>query len=97
MTDMKLRALKLRRATAAEQAAWDHATVRRADAEYALEQFKERQDLSEEEKEGFEERCKSMQAAIDRAVQEEKEAERLWRQAFERAEREIERDGAKRR
>jgi glutamate synthase domain-containing protein 1 len=97
MTDIKLRALKMRGATAAEQAAWDRATERRADAEYALEQFKERQDLSEEEKEGFEERCKSMQAVIDRAVQEEKEAECLWRQAFERAEREIGRDGGKRR
>ena len=74
---------------AAEYAAWDRATELRADAEYALEQFKERQDLSEEEKAEFEKRCIWMQAAIDVARQAEKEAERLWRQALERAEREI--------
>jgi predicted nucleic acid-binding Zn-ribbon protein len=79
---------KIRDAVAAEQAAWDRATERRADAEYALEQFKERQDLSEEEKREFGERCQRMQVAIDVAVQEEKAAELLWRQALNRAERE---------
>lgn len=63
--------------------------IGRADAEYELEQLMERQDLSEEGKLGFEEQCQRMQLAIDTARQEEKEAERLWRQALERAEREI--------
>jgi hypothetical protein len=88
MTDGRPRALKIRDAAAAEYAAWDRATERRADAEYALEQFKEKQDLSGEEKAEFEERCQQMQVAIDIARQEEKEAERLWREALERAERE---------
>ena len=57
MTDARSRARKMRDAAAAEYAAWDRATERRADAEYALEQFKERQDLSAEEKAEFEERC----------------------------------------
>ena len=56
MTDARSRSLKIREATAAEYAAWDRATERRADAEYALEQFKERQDLSPEERAEFEER-----------------------------------------
>jgi hypothetical protein len=92
MIDTTLRALKIRHATAAEYAAWDRATERRADAEYALEQFKERQDLSEEEKQEFEERYQRMQVAIDVAVQEEKAAEQIWREALERAERETARD-----
>jgi hypothetical protein len=83
MTDARSRAGK----AAAEYAAWDRATERRADAEYALELFKERQDLSEEEKAEFEQRCIWMQAAVDVARREEREAERLWRQALERAER----------
>jgi hypothetical protein len=83
MTDARSRAGK----AAAECAAWDRATERRADAEYALELFKERQDLSEEEKAEFEQRCIWMQAAVDVARREEREAERLWRQALERAER----------
>jgi hypothetical protein len=95
MTDTRPRSLKIREATAAEYAAWDRATERRADAEYALEQFKERQDLSEEEKQEFEERCQRMQVAIDVAVQEEKAAEQIWREALERAER-LERPGGKR-
>ena len=81
MTDAKS---KLRDAAAAEYAAWDRATERRADAEYALEQFKERQDLSEEEKSEFDQRCIWMQAAIDVARREEREAERLFRHALER-------------
>jgi hypothetical protein len=89
MTETRPRAAKLRCAVAAEQAAWDRATERRADAEYALEQFKERQDLSDEERAEFEQRCIWMQAAIDIAHQAEKEAERLWRQALNRAEREM--------
>ena len=93
MTDMRPRTLKIRDTVAAKHAAWDRATERRADAEYALEQFKERQDLSEEEKAEFEERCIWMQAAIDKAAQEEKAAERLWREAHDRAEREIARGG----
>jgi len=97
MTDARSRSLKIREATAAEYAAWDRATERRADAEYALEQFKERQDLSEEEKQEFGERCQRMQVAIDMAVQEEKAAEQIWREALARAEQEIERVGGKRR
>jgi hypothetical protein len=89
MTDTRPRSLKIREATAAEYAAWDRATERRADAEYALEQFKERQDLSEEEKQEFEERCERMQAAIDVAMRQEKAAEQIWREALERAERKI--------
>jgi hypothetical protein len=38
-----------------------------------------------------------MQAVIDKAAQEEKAAERIWREAVERAEREIEHQGGKRR
>jgi hypothetical protein len=90
MTDERQRALKIRDAVAAKRAAWDRATELRADAEYALEQFKERQNLSAEEKAEFEERCMWMQAAIDKAAQDEKAAERIWREAVERAEREIE-------
>jgi hypothetical protein len=87
MTDARSQARKIRETAAAEYAAWDRATERRADAEYALEQFKERQDLSEEEKAEFEQRCIWMQAAINVAREAEKEAERLFRQALERAER----------
>ena len=61
MTETRQLTDKLRDAVAAEQAAWDRATERRADAEYALEQFTERQDLSDEEKEDFLERCERMQ------------------------------------
>lgn len=86
MTDARSRALRLRDAVAAELATWDRATERRADAEYALELFKERQDLSEEEKAEFEQRCIWMQAAIDVARREEREAERFWREALARAE-----------
>jgi hypothetical protein len=89
MTETRLRADKLRDAVAADQAAWDRATERRADAEYALELFKERQDLSEEEKAEFEKRCQRMQAVINVRLEEEKAAERLWRQALNRAEREM--------
>jgi hypothetical protein len=84
MTDARSRSLKLREATAAEYAAWDRATERRADAEYALEQFKERQDLSEEERAEFAQRCIWMEAAINVARQAEKEAEQIWREALER-------------
>jgi hypothetical protein len=86
MNDARSQARKIRETAAAEYAAWDRATERRADAEYALEQFKERQDSSEEEKAEFEQRCIWMQAAIDVACREEREAERLFRQALERAE-----------
>jgi len=48
----------------------------------------ERQDLSEEAKLGFEERCQQMQAVINVRLEEEKAEERLWRQALNRAERE---------
>ena len=89
MTETRPQAAKLRGAVAAEQAAWDRATERRADAEYAFEQFTERQDLSDEEKEDFLERCERMQAVINVRVEEEKEAERIWRQALNRAEREM--------
>lgn len=76
-------------AVAGEYASWDRATERRADPEYALDPFKDRQDLSAEEQAQFEERCQRMQFAINVARQEEKEAERLWRHALARAKREI--------
>jgi hypothetical protein len=41
--------------------------------------------LSAEEKAEFEQRCIWMQAAIDVARREEREAERLWREALARA------------
>jgi hypothetical protein len=77
MTDERQRLLKLRDATAAEYAAWDRATERRADAEYAFEKLKDRQDLAAEEQAEFEERGQRMQFAIDVARREEEEAERL--------------------
>lgn len=86
MTETRLRANKVRNAVAAAQASWDRATERRADAEYALEQLIERQDLSE--KSEFVERCERLQAVINVRVEEEKAAERHWRQAVNRAQRE---------
>ena len=41
MKDPRPRAAKIRDAVAAESDAWDRATERRADTEYALEQFEE--------------------------------------------------------
>jgi hypothetical protein len=87
--DTRPRALKIREAVAAEKAAWDLATERRADVEYALEQFEEimegieRHDLSAAE---IEERRESMRVAIREAREQEKAAEQAWREALARAE-----------
>jgi hypothetical protein len=87
--DTRPRALKIREAVAADKAAWDLATERRADAEYALEQFEEiiekieTRGLSEAE---IEERRESMRVAIRKAREGEKAAEQVWREALARAE-----------
>ena len=83
------RGLRIKRAVAAEWQAWDRATERRADAEYALEQFEEspeRHNLSEG---GNEEWRETLRVAIRKAVEQEREAERVWREARDRAEAEI--------
>jgi hypothetical protein len=81
------RALRLRDAVATEQASWDRATERRADAEYALEQFEEAGlNLSPEQ---LEHQREQMNKAIREARREEEEARQIWRKAMERAEREI--------
>ena len=78
--------VRVTHAVAAENEAWNRARERRADAEYALEQFEESRslaaiDYSDEE---FEERRESMREAIREA----KRPRRTWHRA-ERAEREI--------
>jgi hypothetical protein len=87
MTDGRSRALRLRDAVAAELATWDRATERRADAEYALEQFEEAGlNLSPEE---LEHQREQLSKAVQAARREEEEARRIWQAATERAEREI--------
>jgi hypothetical protein len=79
-----VRADRFKHAVAKENEAWDRATERRADAEYALEQFEESvneegrvwHDLSEEE---FEEKCEWMREAIRKAKEEEAAARQLAR------------------
>jgi hypothetical protein len=85
--DKRPRTLRLRDAVAAELAIWDRATERRADAEYALEQFEEAGlNLSPEQ---LEHQREQMHKAIREARREEEEARQIWRKAMERAEREI--------
>jgi hypothetical protein len=87
MTDARPRALRLRDDVAAELATWDRATERRADAEYALEQFEEAGlNLSPEE---LEHQREQLGKAIQAARREEEEARGIWQAATERAEREI--------
>jgi hypothetical protein len=86
--DTSLRGLRVREAVSAELASWDRATERRADAEYALEQFEEagQRDLSPEE---FERRREVLQEEIHKAKRKEEEAKRTCKRAMERAERRI--------
>jgi hypothetical protein len=83
--DARSRANRIRACVAAESAAWDRATERRADAEYALEQFEESPEFDRTS-----ERFDTLSKAIHKAREEERAAERAWRGAMERAEREVE-------
>jgi hypothetical protein len=74
---------RIRAAVAAENEAWDRATERRADAEYALEQFEESPEFD-----AASERFQILSNAIQKAREEELAAERAFRGAMERAERE---------
>jgi hypothetical protein len=79
------RSRRIRAAVAAESAGWDRATERRADAEYALEQFEESPEFDRTS-----ERFQILSKAVHKAREEERAAERAWRGAMERAEREVE-------
>jgi hypothetical protein len=74
------RRAKIRDAVAAENDAYE----RRADAKYALEQFEESPEFD-----GTSERFDTLSKAVHKAREEERAAERAWRGAMERAEREI--------
>ena len=92
MEDTRQRASRIRGLIAAENQAWDSATERRADAEYALELFEEseeRQGLSEDE---AEERCEQLRAIVREAREAEQAAERAWHEARERAEAKMKRE-----
>jgi hypothetical protein len=82
--DPEPRAAKIRDAVAAENDAWDRATERRADTEYALEQFEESPEFD-----GTSERFDVLSKALHKGREEERAAERAWREAMERAEREV--------
>ena len=90
------RADRIKRAVAKENAAWDQATERRADAEYLLELFEDlvaekglaSMGLSDQE---FEERRATMQETILEAKRKEEEARQTWHKATERAEKKISR------
>ena len=84
MKDERSRVHRIRTAVAAENDAWDRATERRADAEYALEQFEESPEFD-----GTSERFDTLSKAVYKAREEERAAERAWRGAMERAEREV--------
>ena len=62
--DTRLRASRIRDLIAAENEAWDRATERPADAEYALEQFEESQDRQDLSEDAAEERREQMRIAI---------------------------------
>jgi hypothetical protein len=79
------RSRRIRAAVAAESTAWDRATERRADTEYALEQFEESPEFDRTS-----ERFQILSKAVHKAREEERAAERAWRDATERAEREVE-------
>jgi hypothetical protein len=79
--DPRPRAAKIRDAVAAENNSWDRATERRADAEYALEQFEESPKFD-----GTSERFDTLSKAVHKGREEERAAERTWRGAMERAE-----------
>jgi hypothetical protein len=83
--DARSREDGIRAAVASENEAWDRATERRADAEYALEQFEESSEFDRTS-----ERFDTLSKAIHKAREEERAAERAWRGAMERAEREVE-------
>ena len=78
------RAAKIRIAVAAENDAWDRATERRADTEYPLEQFEEGPEFD-----GTSERFDALSKALHKGREEERAADRAWRDAMERAEREV--------
>jgi hypothetical protein len=82
MTDPRLP--RIREAVAAENEAWDRATERRADAEFALEQYEESPEFDDASAQ-----YQSLSRAVEKARQEERDAERVWRAALERAQREI--------
>ena len=84
MKDERSRDDRIRAAVAAENEAWDRATERRADAEYALEQFEESPEFD-----GTSERFQILSQAVHKAREEELAAERVCRGATERAEREV--------
>jgi hypothetical protein len=84
MKDTRSRTDSIRAAVAAENEAWDRATERRADAEYALEQFQESPEFD-----GTSERFQILSKEIHKAREEELAAERAFRGAMERAEREV--------
>jgi len=86
---MKSRADRIKSAVKTEHEAWDRATERRADAEYALEQFMESKEWDEIPDDKRAERHEEMSAAINKAREEEKAAEGAWRKAMVRAEEEI--------
>jgi hypothetical protein len=81
------RRLKIREAVSVELARWDRATERRADAEYALEEFEEAGlNLSPEE---LEHQREQLRKAIQAAKREVEDARLTWYKAMERAEQEI--------
>lgn len=84
MKDARSRADRIRAVVAAENEAWDRATERRADAEYALEEFEESPEFD-----GTSERFQILSKAVHKSREEERAAERAWRGATERAEREV--------
>src|SRR5262245_33713033 len=86
---MKSRADRIKSVVKIENKAWDRATERRADAEYALEQFVESKEWEEMPDDERAKRHEVMSAVINKARQEEMAAERAWRKAMERAERKI--------
>lgn len=87
--DTRPRALKIRDAVSAESEVWDRATKRRADLEYALEQFMESKEWEEMPDDERSKRYEEMSAAVNKAREEEKAGERAWRAARERAEKKI--------
>src|SRR5262249_36299660 len=78
------RAAQIWGAVAAGEGRWGCATERRADTEYALEQFEESPEFD-----GTSERFDTLSKAVHKAREEERAAERAWRGAMERTEREV--------
>jgi hypothetical protein len=70
---------RIRNAVIAERETWDRATEKRADAEFALEQFQEG-DAS-----GDTDRCDELHKAVEKARKEELAAQRVYSEALDRA------------